>query len=263
MKTYTYWETEPGVDVVPPYILLGLASMRRALADDFVLLTDRTVRDYVPAAQIDHDWRFSHASGHLSPALMSIVAKSDFLRMHVVAEHGGAWIDADTIVMRDFRPRLEGLLGDRLLWHSEQFFCAKPGNALLRGAADAMLAADQLTWGDPGGIKAAVQANKVDKVDFLPVDFYDPGYRPLYGARSYEVMFRTDLAPGDFLKNDKQCIQKMYNSAFVKFIPRDMPVVEFLDSGMLLAQLFLALEPDPQLWITEAATMRSALGMAA
>lgn len=258
MQTFTYWETEPGVETVPPYILLGLVSMRRALGDDFRLLTNRNIRDFVPAEYIDHAWRFSHKSGHLSPALMSIVAKSDFLRMHVVAEHGGAWIDADTIIMRDFRQEMDSLLGDKLLWHSEQFFCAPPGNRFLADAARNMLEAKHLVWGDPGGIKKAVQDHKPE-IDFLPPSFYDPGYKPLYGARSYEVMFRTDLAPENFLKNGAQCIQKMYNSAFVKFIPRNMPVEEFLSSDMLLAKVFLSLEPEKAFWISEAAMLYNEL----
>lgn len=258
MKTFTYWETAPDASSVPPYILLGLVSMKRALGDDFIILNNDNIRDYVSKISIDKDWRFTHKSGHLSSALMSIVAKSDFLRMAVVAEHGGAWIDADTIVLRDYRPSLQRLLSDRLLWHSEQFFCARPGNTLLRAAADEMLAAEGLTWGDPGGIKAAVQARR-EEVDFIPVDFYDPGYRPAYGARSYEVMFREDLAPEDFLKNGAQSIQKMYNSAFVKFIPRDMPVVDFLGSDMLLAKIFRALDADRDRWVAEAARVHHTL----
>ncbi len=258
MKTFTYWEIEPGTTAIPPYILLGLVSMRRALGKDFVLLTDRSIRDYVSVELIDRDWRFSHQSGHLSPALMSIVAKSDFLRMQVVSQHGGAWIDADTIVMRDYRPRLNELLGEKLLWHSEQFFCSRPGNRFLLEAANAMGSADRLIWGDPGGIKAAVQKNKAD-IDFVSVDFYDPGFYPPYGARSYDVMFRNDLKAEDFLKNGHQCIQKMYNSAFVKFIPRDMSVKAFLASDLLLAKIFLMMKADSTNWVSDSIDIQDEL----
>lgn len=232
--------------------------MRRALDNDLILLTNHNICDYVAPEMLERDWQFSHKSGHLSPELMSIVAKSDFLRMQLVGQHGGTWIDADTIVLRDYRAWQSENLGDKLLWHSEQFFCSRPGNPYLLEAANAMRSSERLVWGDPGGIKAAVQANKAD-IDFIPTHFYDPGFQPPYGARSYEAMFRTDLEAEGFLTNGQQCIQKMYNSAFVKFIPRDTSVEELINSGNLLAKIFFAIDPNRQRWIDDAAEVGNLL----
>jgi hypothetical protein len=212
----------------------------------------------VPADYLDRDWRFSKKSRHLSPEVMSIVAKSDFLRMYLVGEHGGGWIDADTIVIRDYRSELAHLLGDKLLWHSEQFFYANQGNALLKNAAKSMLVADQLVWGDPGRIKLAVQANKPE-IDFVPVEFFDPGYRPTYNAGAYEIMFRKDVEVEDFLVNDAQRIQKMYHSSFVRFIPRETPVAEFLAEGTLLSKILLSVDGDTARWDADCAEIRECL----
>jgi len=258
MKTYTYWETEPGVTSIPPYILLGIASMRLALGDDFVLLTKRNIRDYVSSDYLDREWKFSRKFDHVSQNRMSIVAKSDFIRMHLIGEHGGCWIDADTIVLRDYRPELARLLSDKLLWHTEQFFCAKPGNTLLKSAAQSMLDVDQLVWGDPGGIKSAVREKHLE-IDPIPVSFWDPGYRPSYNAKAYRVIFRNDISAKYFLRSEGQFIQKMYNTSFCKFISPDMQVSDFLKSDMLLSKIFKNVNGNVPGWIADCETIRDYL----
>ncbi|NHX28238.1 hypothetical protein HA397_30345, partial [Escherichia coli] len=139
MKTYSFWANPTDMDSVPPYILMGLVSMQRALGDDFVLLTPQNVGDYVPQEHLQKAWAFTRQVPHLSPEIMRIIATSDFLRMYVVAERGGVWIDADTIVLRDYRAQIDAMADDTLLWHSEQFFCARQGNPILSRIAGNML----------------------------------------------------------------------------------------------------------------------------
>jgi hypothetical protein len=252
MNIFTFWQNESAVSSVPPYILLSLATMRLNLGDSFLLLTPRNIHKYVPRHLIDKRWQFAHKSGHLSAELMHIVATSDFLRMYMVAEHGGVWIDADTIVLSDFRDELSNLLRDRLLFHSEQFFCSQRDNTLLLQVVENMITADRLIWGNPGSIHDIVKANK-EQVDFIPMTFFDPGYTPTYNASCYDVILRHDVSVESFRHNPKQRIQKLYNSQFVKFIPREQPISDFISSGMLLARIFLAQRSDPSFWIHEGA----------
>ena len=46
MKVFSFWKT-PKDGNVPPYVLMGLASMKMTFGDDFLLLTERNLHKHV------------------------------------------------------------------------------------------------------------------------------------------------------------------------------------------------------------------------
>ena len=254
----TYWEHAPG-QPMPAYVTLALVSMRRVLGRRLQLLTPRTVEDFIGPEILDKAWAFEPLAFTLAEGIEAIVAKSDFIRMAFVHQHGGVWVDADTLFLRD---PSESVFPDgvshKLHWHSECLFASLPGNPLLAQALHRGLAADAHTWGNPGGIKDIVGLAGEDLVPILG-EVVDPGYHPRYNFANCEVMRRRDVSVAEFLKRNVALL-KLYNTYFRRTCTHPETIAEFLDGGTLLAKLFLHLEADPGYWLSEAERLMSDIG---
>lgn len=240
---YTYWENSSARTLPPPYVILGLASMRRVFGENFIIVTPRNLSALLGDLPESKEWTFGNNGDPQKSEVRSIVAKSDFLRMKFVHDLGGYWLDADTVLLQDFRTELDRqLAGDRhLLWHSEAFFGARPGNEILRKACANMLGRQNQTWGNPGDLKTLVADHEghVKKISF---NYIGTGFSPEYSYKTQEVMLRTDVSPGDFLRNKEQRVLKLYNTPLSGTGFGSMAVSEFLESDILLARIFLSIE---------------------
>lgn len=248
MQYVTYWETAPG-RAMPAYVALSLASLKRVLGDQLLFLTPRNTPDYIGHAYLEKDWQFSGLEFDGCSAITSIVAKSDFIRMAYVYQRGGIWLDADSIMFHDLRPSMfPDVFGDHLHWYSEVLFGAAPGHPLLGDAIAACLSQPYQQWGNPGGIRDLV-ADRQDMVSAISGHALDPGYSPFYCFNTCEVMFDRHLRPSDFLVNPDLKLLKLYNMYFGRSPIAQLSAAQLLDTGTLLARLFLHLEPDPRYWI--------------
>ncbi|WP_455387477.1 capsular polysaccharide synthesis protein [Petrachloros mirabilis] len=81
---WTYWEGNR-----PEYIQVCLDSMKRVCGNDLVIVTPENLEEYVPRT-LHPSWRRLP-----QPAL-----RADCIRAALLANHGGWWLDADTIVLR-------------------------------------------------------------------------------------------------------------------------------------------------------------------
>ncbi|KAB0470599.1 hypothetical protein HX787_21360 [Pseudomonas tolaasii] len=235
---------------MPPYIALALVSIQRALGEKFLLLTPRTTPDFIDASILGKEWGFEPLAFNLAEGIEAIIAKSDLIRMAFVHRHGGAWVDADSIFLRDPTSQLFPTgLSDKLHWFSECIFASRPGNALLAQALKAGLAGGVHAWGNPGGIKDIVGHQPGERVLISP-SVVDPGYRPLYNFDSCDVMRRQDVAIADFLVADVAML-KLYNTYFNRTAHRVGSVADFLAEGSLMAKLFLHIEQAPEYWLSE------------
>lgn len=245
----SYWENAPD-QAMAPYVALALVSMRRALGDHFLLLTPQMLDNVINPEIVDKRWAFEPLSFTIAENIEAIVAKSDFIRMAWIEQHGGVWLDADTLMFRDPSDALFPTgLSSRLHWHSECLFGSLPGNPLLTQALEIGLAREKHAWGNPGCIKDLVLQCS-EQVISISTDFVDPGYRPLYNFTSCEVMRRTDLSVELFLRQPVALI-KLYNTYFRRTSSRIESVAEFLTNDTLLARLFLHIEPDMNYWLAE------------
>ncbi|MBV8603698.1 MAG: hypothetical protein JO224_03350 [Pelomonas sp.] len=84
---WTYWH-----DATPPeFVALCLANWRRLAPDHALRLLDRrTLHDWIPAAQLRADFD-----------ALPAYRQADWLRIQLLARHGGVWIDASTLLCRD------------------------------------------------------------------------------------------------------------------------------------------------------------------
>ncbi|MCU1724152.1 glycosyltransferase [Pseudomonas sp. 5P_5.1_Bac1] len=249
----SYWETAAG-QTMPPWIALALVSFQRALGARFTLLTPHDLEARIDPRVVDKAWGFHPLAFTLDAGIEAIVAKSDLIRMAYVHRHGGVWLDADTLLLRD--PTADVFpdgISDKLHWHSECLFASRAGNPLLEEALAAALEGGAHAWGNPGGIKDIV-ARRADEVVPLSAQLIDPGYRPRYNFDGCEVMRRKDVAVADFLLADISLL-KLYNTYFKRTSTRTESVAQFLDGGSLLARLFLHIEPDRHYWLAETARL--------
>ena len=254
----TYWEHAPE-QPMPPYVALALVSMRRVLGGRLLLLTPSTIDDYLGPDVLDKAWTFEPLAFTLADGIEAIIAKSDFIRMAFVHRHGGIWVDADTLFMRDPSVVLfpHGVSA-KLHWYSECLFASLPGNPLLAQALRQGMETPTHAWGNPGRIKNIV-AQACDGLVVIPGDVFDPGYKPRYSFSNCDVMWRRDVGIADFLRRNVALL-KLYNTYFRRTCARLETVEEFLAGGSLLANLFLHLEVDPHYWLAEVEQLKTEIG---
>ncbi len=245
----TYWE-HASKQPIPPYVALALVSMRRVLGDRFLLLTPRTVENYLSPDILDKAWAFEPLAFTLADGIEAIIAKSDFIRMAFVHRHGGIWVDADTLFLRNPSEAVfpHGV-SSKLHWYSECLFASLPGNPLLAQALEQGMGTCTHAWGNPGGIKDIV-ARAGDGLVTIPGEVFDPGYSPRYRFANCDVMRRRDVSVADFLRRDVALL-KLYNTYFRRTCSSLETVADFLTGGTLLANLFLHLEADHGYWQAE------------
>ena len=257
IRYVSYWENAPG-QVMPAYVALALVSMRRALGERFLLLTPQTVQDLIDPRILGKAWGFEPLPFTLAEGIEAIVAKSDFIRMAFIHRHGGAWVDAHTLFLRDPTNVLfPAGLSHKLHWHSECIFASRPGNTLLAQALVTGLDGGVHAWGNPGRIKDIV-AQADDALIPISGTVIDPGYHPRYNFANCEVMRRQDVSVNVFLLTDVS-ILKLYNTYFRRTAKRMESVAEFLDGGTLLAKLLLHIEADHGYWLDESAQLMDAV----
>lgn len=259
IKVFTYWETNQYKNYIPPYILCGLISMKRAFGDQFLLLTKHNLEQEVNFDFSQKEFFFAEQSERVENETSKIVAKTDFLRFKYIQDHGGIWLDSDTIVLQNFFKEIGDLFElNKLVWHSEQFFGSLKKNEIISSAISTMLNANRQIYGDPGGSKELIQKNK-HLVSFIPQFVWDPTGEGKYNASNWDITARSDIKVEDFLKNERCCLVKIYNSTLSRLGLSNITVDEFLDGNTLMAQLFKRIEPDIEYWISETDLLRNDL----
>ncbi|MBF0752447.1 MULTISPECIES: capsular polysaccharide synthesis protein [unclassified Pasteurella] len=250
LKTYSFWQSPSYSENIPPYILLGLASARILLGERFEVLNLNTIKQYLDLSLFkDKIWQFRNESDERKKELMSIIAKSDYIRMALIEKVGGVWIDADTIIIGDYTEHLDSITeNSKLIWYTEQFFSADKNNLLLQKASNNMLEADYQTWGNPGLIKNLISDNP-EEIKKIPYDLIDPKYVEKYQYASRDIMLSDKIDPKEFLLNNKQCILILYNTPFSQTHWAKMTCEEFLEQNILLSKIFLHINPSKELWI--------------
>lgn len=246
-QVYTFWETvkEP----VPPYVKLGIASAYRVFGQDFNILNSTKCDEMLSEDNRVKDWKFRDEWDLDLAKIRTVVAKSDFYRMRIVGKRGGFWIDADSVVLGDFRDEVNSLTmgNSQLWWNTEAFFGCDSPNEILIEASRNMLEAENQTWGNPGLVKDLIRQHP-ESVSAIPNDLVDPGVHPTYNFRNSSQIIESGSA-SKFLRNPKAKMIKLYNTAFRETGLGKMGVEEFLQTDSVLANLFLKLEPSINYWV--------------
>ena len=86
---WAYWENKDGY--IPTHIKLCFETFEKHLKPKYklIILNEKTVKKYLPGVRNDLN-------------NLMIAQKVDYYRIALLHKYGGIWIDADTIIMRDF-----------------------------------------------------------------------------------------------------------------------------------------------------------------
>lgn len=92
LPLWVYWEGN-----MPPYIKLCIESIKKCdKYFELTLLNEKNVFDYLPNLRKDIDE-------------LLVAQKADYIRVSVLYEYGGLWLDADTLVLTDLKPIFDKL----------------------------------------------------------------------------------------------------------------------------------------------------------
>jgi len=260
IKAFTYWECSPYRPTLPPYIACGLITMQSILGCRFLLLTPSNLQNYIDFDFSTKDFYFAGQSDKEKDSISRITAKSDFIRFKYICDNGGIWMDADTIILKDFFNALDPLLKlNRLVWHSEQFFGGQCGINLVKTAVNNMLESQRQSYGNPGQIKGMLPQKTNEFVTFIPSSYFDPTGDGSYKAAKWEVAAHTGVELNDFLRNKNCRIIKIYNSMLSTKDFSRLSVSDFLETNTLLSKIFLYINSDKYFWIEEAEALSGML----
>lgn len=213
MKLVTFWENEPNART-PWHIAACLTIMSAKLGDRFLLLTRGNVKDYIGDEHETKKWIFErHRDSDAGTANhYQVAAKSDFIRMKYIYEHGGFWLDADFLCLGNPVSLLDFLAEANIVWGYEAIFGSRPGALCFRAACDTMLEQEFQRWGDPGGIKSYIEA--LPKGEAMRLPPYIQWAKEAYSYwlwNSPDILLRKDLELSDFL-SEGQVVIHLFNS---------------------------------------------------
>jgi len=100
---WLYWDNKPGCISPPEYIQLCWATIQKHCSKDFEIKMVNTdnVKQFLP--NISEQFF----------TISQINNKSNYLRYHLLKEHGGVWLDSDLILFKSLKPMLN-LLTDEI-----------------------------------------------------------------------------------------------------------------------------------------------------
>jgi hypothetical protein len=204
MKVIAYWEKVDVDASVPWHILLCLASMRLVFSDNFLLLTPKNVDQYIGEEYKNKYWSFgTKEESESQQKKVSIVAKSDYIRMKYIYEHGGFWFDSDALCVGDPKNLLDMLNNYQIVWGYEAFFGSRKGNAAFKTASNNMLEMPCQIWGNPGLIKSLVEGSNDSSIAYIPNNFLNPRTNSSYSWQDTSILFSEKISPHEFLSDDQ------------------------------------------------------------
>lgn len=188
---WTYWENRPGSSL-PDWIGLCLESIDRHAGDfDLRVLDSGSVGDWLDLPDAVREMR-------------NLAAKSDYVRAHLLAEHGGLWLDADTIAFESLSEVAGRLAQHEVVSAGREietvvpgFVAARAGSTSVRRWAeeqDALIqgrnSGDELDWGVLGPPLATSCLGGADT-------FYFPLNRvlPIRWRQAGRFLSRVESAP--------------------------------------------------------------------
>jgi hypothetical protein len=145
---FTYWENKNGRTEPYTHIKLCFETMQKYLGNNpkynFIILNEKTIRNYLSDCRSDMD-------------SLLIAQKVDYYRVALLKKYGGVWLDADTIVMRDFDEIFDKL--DKLGFDFIGFGCT--GEICFNGYPDP---SNSVMASKPNGILISCVKQKLDEL---------------------------------------------------------------------------------------------------
>ncbi|NQY38654.1 MAG: hypothetical protein HRT80_01000 [Henriciella sp.] len=258
-RVISFWATLSNKTHIPPYILCGLVSIKRAFQDRFLLLTPNTLEDHIDFDFQKRVFFFAASADKEKDELSRIVGTSDFVRFAYIAQHGGMWLDADSIVLRNFEKELQSMFSAKpIAWQCEALFAAQGPHPDIDQIKRNMIEAPRQLFGNPGECKTYLNGRN-DDVSLMPSSLWDPTGNQSYSAKTWERSIASGNDLDTFLENPECAVIKLYNSSISQNDLSDLSVREFLERDTILGKLFLHIEPSIEFWVEKGEELHQGL----
>ena len=211
-KFVCYWES-PVNSPVPFHILICLAFLKMKAGEDFVLLTKNNIFNFIDREPVEKKiWSFGAIEADdFRQNRASIVAKSDFIRLEYIYNHGGFWVDSDGLCVGNCYDVLDLLNLHDMVWGYEAFFGAKPGYKPFKIAADNMIELPCQIWGNPGRVKELLASPEYDQTfKLMPYHLIEPKKIFGYDWTNAKEVLSSNIKSKDFL-DERQVFLHLYN----------------------------------------------------
>jgi len=240
VKVISYWEKVNEAADIPWHILLCLAALKIDFEDDFLLLTPKNIDQYIGSDYLKKHWSFgTKEENDATQKKVSIVAKSDYIRLKYIYEHGGFWFDSDALCVGNPKNIINLLDGYEVVWGYEAFFGAKAGNQIFKDASDRMLDMPCQIWGNPGEIKKIVEDSNNISVGKIPNGYINPLSTVAYSWSDTSILFSENFEPDEFLSKD-QVFLHLYNKFTEKIVSDHSLSINFKLEKLFESQTLIA-----------------------
>lgn len=197
---------------MPPYIKLCHETIRHHCGEDFeiILVTPKTIDNYVSGAQ-----EYKRISVP-NPAVRTAA-----IRVALLAEHGGIWMDSDIIVMKSFAPM-------KKLIEQHGFV------GILKNSEDDNHVMNGMMMSEPGGKVITEYRRRID-------DVVSKCKRPTWGelgARMLTPLINDFAGPEDYILLDEKLISPIPWQGARTFFSALPSIEEFVVSQTYSVMLF-------------------------
>ena len=225
MTVWCLWEPP---DRVPGYLRACLRTFERNAGLEVRLLCADDVSVLCPAMRPE-----------LAARAPTLGQRSDYYRAHVLAEHGGLWLDLDSVVFRDLRALMDGLTSHEVVARrnrraqlSTSPLAMRPGPAAHRWVAlqaELLEGGKALSWTALGS-DALTQACEGTDVQVIP----SSEVAPLDWTKA--GLLASRWAPTALALQDDPLIVTLYHSQFPPSIT-EASEDEAISSNLMLGRL--------------------------
>ncbi|MEJ8571477.1 capsular polysaccharide synthesis protein [Microbaculum marinum] len=243
---WQYWENAEN-RTMPPYLRICSEILRHNCPScEIRLVTPETLDQYVPDAPALDYIRLR------DPSRTPIALKADYLRVRLLHEYGGLWVDVDCIALKDLGPIIQPLIsqhdfvalrkdrGDRS-FIANNFMASRPGGRVIGEyleTIEAHLAEKSRTdeifdWTEIGAqMLTPIVDSHADEVHFLPEEDLHP-----IDFTEAELFESTNLRNDHLDRIGPHCMTVMlYHSLFSQRI-KSLPEKFVLQSPTFLGEL--------------------------
>ena len=220
---WLYWQNKPG-KTMPVYLQLCLDTIYKKCNRDFEinLLNEKTVYNYLPDLRTDLEE-------------LQIAQKTDYIRIKLLYEYGGIWLDVDTIVMSNLLPVIKKLESyDFVGFGCTGMYCKngfpKPSNQFLAARKGSILMKNVLTELDKKLDKKKSNYNYFDlgkKVIWKEIN-------KLHNSTNYKYFHYNSEYDGSRLKNKRWMRPPYYFNKKNKLMNEDKLFVIFLSNHTIM-----------------------------
>lgn len=226
-NVWVYWQGDR-----QPYIDLCIDTIKKhSIGLNFTLLNDYKVKSYLCLPSIYNT--------------LSVVHRADYIRVALLKEYGGIWLDADTIVLKPLVKYLSFLKKYKFLGFGKS---RTPQTAVIAGTTDSLILSlwlryihnhinnDKISWGDLGPLALKKILTTLPTMSNLEYYNISTEHCVPISCKDWKDFFSFRKVEGDTI-TDSTGIVMLYNR-YMRYTLKKYDKGYLMNSGMFISKLF-------------------------